>query len=272
MSPFTRASEPRSRAGHYAGAAVQDARGAKGRTYPELLQTRRCKRSVLAIEVGGRWSQETTTFLRLFAQTKARTVPARFKASFTNVLIHHWSAQITHAAMTAYAATLLEFDCVASTVTDGNQPVTSEVLAEAALPPAGACVARTQADQTGVCSAPITKNIHDLGYTATFGPRVLLGLFHRFRHRTLQLKWAAHGCTMLPSCSRRGNNSQRGEWLHVEVRNSHFVSAYRCPKLQMDEQNVGTRTSLHTVPPVERHNDSQQVTRPFNLMTINCVM
>ena len=94
------ASEPRSKAGHYAGAAVQDARGAKGRTYPEFLQTRRCKLSVLAIDIGGRWSQETTTFLRLFAQAKARTIPTRLKASFTNVLLHQWSAQITHAAMT----------------------------------------------------------------------------------------------------------------------------------------------------------------------------
>jgi len=36
---------------------------------------------------------------------------------------------ITHAAMTACAATLLDFDCFASTVTNGNQPLTSEVLA-----------------------------------------------------------------------------------------------------------------------------------------------
>ena len=134
VSPLTRASEPRSRAGRYAGAAVQDATRAKERTYPALLQTRRCKLVVLAIEVGGRWSQEATTFLRLLAQAKARTIPARLKASFTKALIHRWSAQITHAAMTAYAASLLEFDCVASTVTDGNQPLTSEVLAEATLP------------------------------------------------------------------------------------------------------------------------------------------
>ena len=66
VSPLTRASEPRSRAGRYAGAAVQDARRAKESACPELLQTRRCKLVVLAIEVGGRWSQEATTFLRLF--------------------------------------------------------------------------------------------------------------------------------------------------------------------------------------------------------------
>ena len=103
---------------------------------PNSLQTRRCKLVVLAIGVGGRWSQETTTFLQLLAQAKARTIPARLKASFTNALIHRWSAQITHAVMTAYAASLLEFDCVASTVTDSNQPLACEVLAKATLPPA----------------------------------------------------------------------------------------------------------------------------------------
>jgi len=55
----------------------QHARRAKESTYPELFQTRRCKLVVLAIEVVGRWSQEAATFLRLLAQAKARTIPAR---------------------------------------------------------------------------------------------------------------------------------------------------------------------------------------------------
>ena len=41
------------------------------------------------------------------------------------------SHRSSHAVMTAYAASLLEFDCVATTVTDSNQPLTCEVLAEA---------------------------------------------------------------------------------------------------------------------------------------------
>ena len=55
--------------------ALQDARKSKERTYPELLRSRRCRLVVLAIETGGRWSPEATTFLRLLAQTKARAVP-----------------------------------------------------------------------------------------------------------------------------------------------------------------------------------------------------
>ena len=130
VSPLTRASEPRSRAGRYAGAAVQDARRAKERTYPELLQTRRCKLVVLAIEVGGRWSQETTTFLRLLAQAKARTVPGRLKASFTNALIHRWSAQITHAASCSYDRLCGQSPGIWLRREHRHRPLTSEVLAE----------------------------------------------------------------------------------------------------------------------------------------------
>ena len=60
----------------------------KEHTDPELFQTHRCKFVVFAIYVDGRWIQETTTFLRLLAQAKARTIPASLKASFPNALIH----------------------------------------------------------------------------------------------------------------------------------------------------------------------------------------
>ena len=56
------------------GAALVAARRRKETTYPELVGPRgRAKLVVLAIEVGGRWSQETATFLRLLAAAKAGT-------------------------------------------------------------------------------------------------------------------------------------------------------------------------------------------------------
>ena len=54
----TRDGQPRRRAGRFAGAALQDARRSKERTYPDLLNNQRCRLVVLAIEVGGRWSEE----------------------------------------------------------------------------------------------------------------------------------------------------------------------------------------------------------------------
>ena len=66
------------------------------------------------------------------AQAKARTIPARVKAFFTNAWIQRWSAQITHAAMTDYAASLLDFDCVSTNLS----PVTCWPRPPANLPPA----------------------------------------------------------------------------------------------------------------------------------------
>ena len=111
VSPLTSSSQPRRRAGQYAGAALQDARKAKERTYPELLRSRRCRLVVLAIETGGRWSPEATTFLRLLAQTKARAVPHILRKAVEASLLSRWSAILTHAAQHAFAASLLDLDC-----------------------------------------------------------------------------------------------------------------------------------------------------------------
>ena len=75
VSPLTRAAQPRMRGGQYRGTALRDARRNKERTYPELLRDRRCRLVVFGIEVGGRWSDEAATFLRLLAHTKARQTP-----------------------------------------------------------------------------------------------------------------------------------------------------------------------------------------------------
>ena len=73
VSPLTRTGEPRSRGGTYAGAALHDARRSKERTYPELLNNRRCRLVVLGIEVGGRWSNEASNFICMLAKARARS-------------------------------------------------------------------------------------------------------------------------------------------------------------------------------------------------------
>ena len=67
VSPLTRSGEARFRGGTFAGAALQDARRTKERTYPELLRNRRCRLVVFGIEVGGRWSNEASRFIRMLA-------------------------------------------------------------------------------------------------------------------------------------------------------------------------------------------------------------
>ena len=64
---------PVGRAAQQDGVVLQSARRRKERTYPELLGRRaRSKLVVLAVEVGGRWSEETTMFLSLLARAKVR--------------------------------------------------------------------------------------------------------------------------------------------------------------------------------------------------------
>ena len=107
VSPLTRSGEPRSRGGTYAGAALQDARRNKERTYPELLQNRRCRLVVLGIEVGGMWSNEASNFIRMLANARARSSPPSFQAATRAALVSRWSALLTHAAATSFAASLL---------------------------------------------------------------------------------------------------------------------------------------------------------------------
>ena len=55
---------------------LQRARKRKERTYPELSGAHgRVKLVVLSAEVGGRWSDEAQTFLRLLVRAKTRSLP-----------------------------------------------------------------------------------------------------------------------------------------------------------------------------------------------------
>ena len=112
----------------------EDARKSKERAYPELLRSRRCRLVVLALETGGRWSPEATTFLRLLAQTKPRAVPNILRKAVEASLLSRWSAILTHAAQHAFAASLLDLDCAGTSILDGDTPSISQLLSEAPLP------------------------------------------------------------------------------------------------------------------------------------------
>ena len=97
---------------------------------PKLQGMGSCRLVVFGIEVGGRWSTEATQFLRSLADTKARTVPAQLHHATVTALIARWSASLTHAAMHAYAASLL------------SMPPSSAITGEEDLPPLGQLVAQ----------------------------------------------------------------------------------------------------------------------------------
>ena len=73
VSPLHCDGAARPGAAHIDGIALHAARRRKERTYPELVAPRsRSRLVVLGGEVGGRWSEETSTSVRLLAKAKAR--------------------------------------------------------------------------------------------------------------------------------------------------------------------------------------------------------
>ena len=137
VSPLTREGVPRRRRGTVGGTALWDARRRKEHTYPELQRTRRCKLVVLGLEVEGRWSEETTSFIKLLAQHKARQAPSLLQRSITIAVIARRSALLTHAAQQTFAASLIDNsqNLANHTNTEGNEPKYSQLLAEAPPPP-----------------------------------------------------------------------------------------------------------------------------------------
>ena len=120
---------PAVRAGRFAAAALHDARKAKERTY-KLLRNSRCRLVVLGIEVGGRWSEEAAAFITNLARAKTRDTPAPLRHAATASLISRWTAFLTHAALSAFAASLLFEDPAHHHNLDGEPPPLSDLLAQ----------------------------------------------------------------------------------------------------------------------------------------------
>ena len=57
------------------GAVCTRAREDKERTYSELLRGNRCRLVVVALETGGRWSEEALQFVESLAAVRARDAP-----------------------------------------------------------------------------------------------------------------------------------------------------------------------------------------------------
>ena len=93
VSPLSGQGQPVRRGGRVAGAALAVARRRKERAYPELVRAHRCRLVVLAVEVGGRWSDEAASFIRSLAHARALEAPARLRPSVVGALVARWSAQ-----------------------------------------------------------------------------------------------------------------------------------------------------------------------------------
>ena len=92
VSPIRRDGQPRPRADREPGLALNQAVDRKHRTYPEFQQARRCRLVVVGVEVGGRISRPTLTFLRLLARARARQRAPWCAAGARQALMRRWTA------------------------------------------------------------------------------------------------------------------------------------------------------------------------------------
>ena len=110
-------------------AAMAMARRRKEATYPELVGPRsRAKLVVLALEVGGRWSTETATFLTLLAAARARSESALMWRRVEQAWRMRWAGILGCAAARAFASSLLEQR--PSGGVDGVTPLLPDLLSD----------------------------------------------------------------------------------------------------------------------------------------------
>ena len=137
VSPVRSNGQPYPRAAHTNGIRLVAARNRKEDTYPELLDSRRCKLVVTAMEIGGRWSEESWTFLALLARVRAEAAPLALRRSTEQCFLRRWSQIGAVAAQTGYAATLLGEPASKAPTPNDVLPEWGEVLGDRDLPAEG---------------------------------------------------------------------------------------------------------------------------------------
>ena len=116
---------PVGRAAQQDGVVLQSARRRKERTYPELLGRRaRSKLVVLAVEVGGRWS-ETRMFLSLLARAKVRCENPLLRKRIQQAWRLRWGALLSCTTACAVASSMLELPGARGA--DGDTPAQHDV-------------------------------------------------------------------------------------------------------------------------------------------------
>ena len=100
--------EPRSQAARVDGATLDAARLDKEDKYAELVGGRRCQLVVVAVETGGRWSDEAVAFLQALASARARAAPPYLRRATQFAWLRRWSRVLATACSVAFAASLVE--------------------------------------------------------------------------------------------------------------------------------------------------------------------
>jgi hypothetical protein len=107
-SPIRTSGEPVPRAAEVDGVVIAAAEERKAKTYPELLNSDKCRLVTLACEVGGRWSDESTKMVRALATHKSRDAHASLRQATSRAWEARWWALLAVAVQDSLAATLID--------------------------------------------------------------------------------------------------------------------------------------------------------------------
>ena len=99
--------EPQPGAADIDGATWTQARRDKEATYPELVGSNRCRLVVVALETGGRWSEEAVDVFRQLAFPKAQEVPPAMKWSVVLAWERRWTCMFVTTCTVAFEASLV---------------------------------------------------------------------------------------------------------------------------------------------------------------------
>ena len=105
-SPLRSTGEPHPNAADVNGAVLQQARRDKETTYPELVRSGRCRLVVLAMETGGRLSEETVSIIHQLAIARAREVPSYMSHQVTLAWERRWTRMLATTCAISFAASL----------------------------------------------------------------------------------------------------------------------------------------------------------------------
>ena len=128
-SSLTCNGEARPHAAEHDGAVLAQARQDKERVYPELASSGRRKLVVLAIDTGGRWSDEAVQTMRMLAHSKAREAPSFMQFPVALMWERRWTRMLAVACATSFAASLVEpARTVSMCRTDGETPLLASLF------------------------------------------------------------------------------------------------------------------------------------------------
>ena len=111
--------------------ALLRARADKERKYTELVHNDRCQLVVVALETGGRWSDEATKFFCELAGSRAREVPPMLQGStFFGWLRRRWARMLSISCSRAFASSLVSPRSEAVEGQDGPAPDLADLFCE----------------------------------------------------------------------------------------------------------------------------------------------